>query len=129
MNTTKSVYNRLFAEDKVELASERVDLTSIDDFNKAAAITVKGVNEGNALVSQAAKMLNDAASKYKQTISANESAIKLGEKIIADAKSLGIPAPDVLVKTVSMLQIRLKDLQGAADRISKTANGTYGITK
>lgn len=129
MNTTKSVYNRLFSEDKVELASERVDLTSIDDFNKAAAITVKGVNEGNALVSQAAKMLNDAASKYKQTISANESAIKLGEKIIADAKSLGIPAPDVLVKTVSMLQTRLKDLQGAADRISKTANGTYGITK
>lgn len=26
MNTTKSVYNRLFAEDKVELASERVEL-------------------------------------------------------------------------------------------------------
>lgn len=129
MNTTKTIYNKLFSEDKVELASKRIDLTSMDDFNKAASITIKGVNDGNALVSQAAKMLNDAASKYKQTISANDSAIKLGQKIIADAKSLGISAPDVLVKTVSMLQTRLKDLQGAADRISKTANGTYGITK
>ena len=34
MNTTKSVYNRLFAEDKVELASERVELAVIDDFKK-----------------------------------------------------------------------------------------------
>ena len=30
MNTTKSVYNRLFAEDKVELASERVELAGYD---------------------------------------------------------------------------------------------------
>ena len=35
MNTTKSVYNRLFAEDKVELASERVELALIDDVKKA----------------------------------------------------------------------------------------------
>jgi hypothetical protein len=34
MNTTKSVYNRLFAEDKVELASERVELALIDDMSK-----------------------------------------------------------------------------------------------
>lgn len=34
MNTTKSVYNRLFSEDKVELASERVELALIDDINK-----------------------------------------------------------------------------------------------
>ena len=31
MNTTKSVYNRLFAEDKVELASERVELGLKED--------------------------------------------------------------------------------------------------
>ena len=30
MNTTKSVYNRLFAEDKVELAAERVELAGYD---------------------------------------------------------------------------------------------------
>ena len=31
MNTTKSVYNRLFAEDKVELASERVELANVKE--------------------------------------------------------------------------------------------------
>jgi molecular chaperone DnaK (HSP70) len=31
MNTTKSVYNRLFQEDKVELASERVELANVKE--------------------------------------------------------------------------------------------------
>ena len=35
MNTTKSVYNRLFAEDKVELASERVELGLVEDIASA----------------------------------------------------------------------------------------------
>jgi len=34
MNTTKSVYNKLFQEDKVELASERVELSLKDDIEK-----------------------------------------------------------------------------------------------
>ena len=35
MNTTKSVYNRLFAEDKVELASERIELGLVEDIASA----------------------------------------------------------------------------------------------
>ena len=35
MNTTKSVYNRLFAEDKVELASERIQLGLVEDIASA----------------------------------------------------------------------------------------------
>ena len=41
MNTTKSVYNRLFAEDKVELASERVELGYIQDIQKKAESQLK----------------------------------------------------------------------------------------
>jgi hypothetical protein len=37
MNTTKSVYNRLFAEDKVELASERIELGIVEDIAAASA--------------------------------------------------------------------------------------------
>ena len=35
MNTTKSVYNKLFAEDKVELASERIELGLVEDIASA----------------------------------------------------------------------------------------------
>jgi hypothetical protein len=42
MNTTKSVYNRLFAEDKVELASERVELGLVED--NATRIAIASLN-------------------------------------------------------------------------------------
>jgi hypothetical protein len=41
MNTTKSVYNRLFAEDKVELAAERVELALIDDVQQKHILLLK----------------------------------------------------------------------------------------
>ena len=46
MNTTKSVYNRLFAEDKVELASERIELGIVEDI---AAASAKAIQISNAL--------------------------------------------------------------------------------
>ena len=128
MNTQKSVYNKLFKEE-TQLASHSVELATFDDFTKESSIVVKGVDAGNTLVKQASQILKDAATKYQQAIGSNQKAIQFGEKIINDAKALGIPAPDVLVKSVGMLQTRLKDLQAAADRINKQANGTYGITK
>lgn len=129
MNPQKSIYNKLFKEEATELASHQVELATFDDFTKESAIVVKGVDAGNTLVKQASQILKDAATKYQQAIGSNQKAIQLGEKIINDAKALGIPAPDVLVKSVAMLQTRLKDLQTAADRINKQANETYGITK
>ena len=52
MNTTKSVYNRLFAEDKVELASERIEL-AITDKLKAE------LKKYTALVSENGKNLDN----------------------------------------------------------------------
>lgn len=52
MNTTKSVYNKLFSEDKVELASERVEL-AITDKLKAE------LKKYTALVSENGKNLDN----------------------------------------------------------------------
>ena len=61
MNTTKSVYNKLFSEDKVELGKHEIELALIDDAQKALADASK--NEAsyysdfkaslNAIISQA----------------------------------------------------------------------------
>ena len=53
MNTTKSVYNRLFAEDKVELASERVELGVVDDIASSTAKANKIESDIFALVKEA----------------------------------------------------------------------------
>jgi hypothetical protein len=44
MNTTKSVYNRLFAEDKVELESHKVELASATDLPKLYANALSMAN-------------------------------------------------------------------------------------
>jgi hypothetical protein len=54
MNTTKSVYNRLFSEDKVELEKHEVELALIDDFNKLLNQSRADYNE-----------FNDAYNKFK----------------------------------------------------------------
>ena len=56
MNTTKSVYNKLFSEDKVELASERIELANI---NQLVALIDEGENklkEFNSLFAQIDKL-------------------------------------------------------------------------
>lgn len=118
-----------FEANKTELAKHEVELALIDEFNNEASIVTKAVDAGNTLVKQASQTLKDAATKYQQAIGNNSKAIQLGQKIINDAKELGITPPNTLIGTIKMLETRLKDLQAAADRINKQANGTYGITK
>ena len=93
MNTLKSVYNRLFAEDKVELASERVELGSLDDFQKALQ-NVKNLN-GNAYnKSKTAKpILEQALKEYQMVKPSIERTIGLGMKIEEQAKQLGFDLP------------------------------------
>lgn len=57
MNTTKSVYNRLFAEDKVELASERVELGLIEDLKKDADKVSKQIGFVNKDIGEVKKAI------------------------------------------------------------------------
>jgi hypothetical protein len=97
MNTTKSVYNRLFAEDKVELASERVELGLKED----ALETVKLFEKSYSTVdNEIFKFYNqlEAAKKQFEGIKGDisnflsfEGKIKSEQnKILAAGKELGI---------------------------------------
>ena len=57
MNTTKSVYNRLFSESKVELAAERVELGLIEDLKKDADKVSKQIGFVNKDIGEVKKAI------------------------------------------------------------------------
>ena len=80
MNTTKSVYNKLFAEDKVELASERVELGLVQDMQPYIKGYDKYANEADGLVQRATRL----KSELKDTISAIFKMSDVGDSLASD---------------------------------------------
>ena len=76
MNTTKSVYNKLFSEDKVELASERVELANINDL----------VNE----LKKAEKLYVEFNNLYGQVDSLQPKIVKIGNEISDSMKKMNL---------------------------------------
>jgi hypothetical protein len=108
MNTTKSVYNRLFAEDKVELASERVELGLVEDvasakkqaqaqltkFLKSDAIVQKAVTSLKSVYDEIfvnrnyAKKKTDELSKIETTLTKQAADLGLDVKQLPVFKEL-----------------------------------------
>jgi hypothetical protein len=82
MNTTKSVYNRLFAEDKVELASERVELAGLDDIVSAEQAPKPFMDKAITLKKEALNNFVEAQRNYKLVVD-------LCDKYLPMAKELG----------------------------------------
>lgn len=66
MNTTKSVYNKLFSEDKIEFSSERVELAVIDDFKKYISDSKEMSNTYNDLKKRIADLESQRADVIKR---------------------------------------------------------------
>ena len=108
MNTTKSVYNRLFQEDKVELASERVELGLVEDvasakkqaqaqltkFLKSDAIVQKAVTSLKSVYDEIfvnrnyAKKKTDELSKIETTLTKQAADLGLDVKQLPVFKEL-----------------------------------------
>jgi len=110
MNTTKSVYNRLFSESKVELASERVELAVVDDI---------------------AKMLNDANTILK-TLQADKPMLESADKAIAVANANADKAATASEKNVQKASALLPKIGTVLDKADAAAKGlgldSKGIT-
>ena len=109
MNTTKSVYNRLFAEDKVELAKHEVELGLVEDLAKLLTrmkaidgalmkSTQKAVNALGDFI-KVKNQLNDGYVQASMDAEDAQEDIKLAvsliEKIAKQAKDLGLNPNDV----------------------------------
>jgi hypothetical protein len=120
MNTTKSVYNKLFSEDKVELSSERVELgkhevslASIDDIqNKYSQLYKNHFGKADMLIRQ-------AKSELRTFVQEMETLSKEGVDIAKKAKELGINVDSIPNYNDVMKRIA-RDKNQAMDDITKT---------
>ena len=141
MNTTKSVYNRLFSEDKVELGKHEVDLGLVDDLKATLNSLENQVFTDKEILVKTVKISSDLLllnKNAKERFNTNESIvqgsfkkIKLAEKYIAQAeriaKELGVD-----VKTIANYNAILTAKNTAQENIktlSKEQNTLKSLIK
>ena len=119
MNTTKSVYNRLFADDKVELASERVELGLKEDAQKVESDFNASYNNVDRELLKFYTQINSARKVYESTkaeitnLLSFEAKLKSEQaKILAAGKELGIDVTGAqFYKSISAALSRFDNLK------------------
>lgn len=126
MNTTKSVYNRLFKEDKVELASERVELGLVEDVQKEYAKYSKSQINGNNKTNAVVESAKQAISLYQQAIKDYALVTQQINYIKKQATDLGVDVPPSInaldkevASGISFMNDRIKKLTIAAQSANK----------
>lgn len=126
MNTKKSVYNRLFAEDKVELASERVELGLVEDVQKDYAKYAKSQINGNNKTNAVVESAKQAIALYQQAIKDYALVTQQINYIKKQATDLGVPLPATInaldkevASGISFMNNRIKNLTTAAQAANK----------
>jgi hypothetical protein len=93
MNTTKSVYNRLFAEDKVELAAERIELALIDDVKKAYTAAENARLDVFDARNNMNRLIQKNQGIVENSLKVTANSVQVFEKFEAAAKQLGVEIP------------------------------------
>lgn len=120
MNTTKSVYNKLFSEEKVELASERVELALVDDFKNAFN---KANNDQARIATTLVNDLAKASNSFKENLADWQKSAVMGNQLIAKAKELGIDLPAPILNSVKASEIEIKNMPSLLSKIAQL----YGL--
>ena len=132
MNTTKSVYNRLFAEDKVELASERVELGLKEDALETVKLFEKSYSTVDNELFKFYNQLEAAKKQYEGTkgeisnLLSFEGKLKSEQtKILAAGKELGIDVTGApFYKELSAALVRFGNLK---DELKMSENSYKSI--
>jgi hypothetical protein len=98
MQTEKKVFEKLFASDKVELESQKIELGIVDDAKKGIDMVSKAFSNGvwnelERLPNQVLQIVAQASSVLKEASKGQGIAIENARKASAMAKELGVPNP------------------------------------
>jgi hypothetical protein len=100
MRTQRRVFEKLSESTKVELASERIELSLADDFKKLSSKAIKsGSNSGGDMQDWLDK-LPKLLSALKESLKDQQNVISLGEKIKKEIKELGVKLPSNIAKEI-----------------------------
>jgi hypothetical protein len=130
MNTTKSVYNRLFKEEPTELASHEVQLAIINDIEAYAKGYDKYANESDGLVQKANRLKTELTDVVSAIFKMSDVGKSLAEdlttlklKFEEQAKGLGLdPKSSKVYVDSSSVYKKYWDKQLELQKIAKELN-------
>lgn len=109
MNTTKSVYNKLFSEDKVELGKHEVELGLADDLKKLMQEALTNKNKYTAEAFKAVDQIKKAkiiAIDWRTNL---QDASKKLNDVIVKAKEIGFDVPKEILAYQDVVSKGIKD--------------------
>lgn len=109
MNTTKSVYNKLFSEDKVELGKHEVELTLVADLKKALNEFNKVNDLDDSLRTKYAQLKQDAKNIVTQCENSKKLFLSIMSKFEASAKDLGINVDSSIEYGIAKENVNIAD--------------------
>lgn len=109
MNTTKSIYNKLFSEDKVELGKHEVELTLVADLKKALNEFNKVNDLDDALRTKYAQLKQDAKDIVTQCENSKKLFLSIMSKFEASAKDLGINVDSSIEYGIAKENVNIAD--------------------
>lgn len=126
MNTENKVFNKLFSNEKVELASQVYEFALSDDIKSASA----ALKEGETKIKVAKSKAMEAIGAYNQWstggVARANAVIRLVDQLIAKSKELGIAPPSDMLALKQDAAAKLKlynSSLSAATSASKTILG------
>ena len=127
MNTQKRVFNKLAESDKVELATQKVDLALVDDIVKVYN-NIKSKADGLAMnARRAAQELDETSNKAKGLLKEIASTESDSKRLVASAKDLGIPIPPEASIAIRQLQAYRSDLSELKSATEKAGDIVFGM--
>jgi hypothetical protein len=116
MNTQKKVFEKLFSNGKVELASQAYEFALADDFKN----TFNKANDDQAKILTS---LVDALSKAQGLLKENSSqwnkALVIGKQFSDKSKELGVQLPAAILNQIKTSEIGIKESQTYIAKISQ----------
>ncbi len=95
MNTQKEVFKQLFKEDKIELATQKVELALIDDLGKQSNVYFKETDNANGIIKSLLSDARKAESKIESALKSAEKMPSIISNFEKSAKEIGIDVNNV----------------------------------
>ena len=116
MNTKKQVFEKLFSNEKVELASQKYDFALADDFNLAYN---KANDDQTKILTNLVDALGKAQGLLKENASQWNKASVIGKQLIDKSKELGVTLPANILNGIKTSDIGIKESQTYVAKISQ----------
>ena len=106
MNTMKTVFTKLFSEDKVELGKHEVELALVDDVKTLYSNANKAYQKNTDTLS---KVANQLEVEFQKTADEYQKALDKYNNLEKMSKDLGVPIPNEISKLKGLIEFGLKD--------------------